>query len=219
MKVFLLGSTLLSLSISTLAQTTASVQEGYEKTIHDRSVKIVNNLQLQDSSTYYKTVTYVTNQYRDLNTIYTARDEAMKSLKSASLPAEELKTKTATLQEVAQQQVDQLHPVYLKNLGTVLNEKQIEMIKDGMTYGVAPLTYKAYQDEILTLTDVQKKQILAWLIEAREHAMDAESSDKKHAWFGKYKGRINNYLSKEGYDLTKEGEEWKKRRDAAANHQ
>ena len=72
-----------------------------------------------------------------------------------------------------------------------------------MTYNVFPITYKAYQEEILTLTEAQKKQILIWLTEAREHAMDAESSDKKHAWFGKYKGRINNYLSAAGYDLKK----------------
>ncbi len=69
---------------------------------------------------------------------------------------------------------------------------------------------------IQNLTEVQKKQILVWLTEAREHAMDAESSDKKHAWFGKYKGKINNYLSAAGYDLKKEGVEWEKRRKAQA---
>ena len=31
--------------------------------------------------------------------------------------------------------------------------------------------------------------------------MDRASSKEKHAVFGKYKGRINNYLSKQGYDL------------------
>jgi hypothetical protein len=41
--------------------------------------------------------------------------------------------------------------------------------------------------------------------------MDAGSSDEKHKWFGKYKGRINNYLSAAGYDMKKEGEEWQKR--------
>ena len=48
-------------------------------------------------------------------------------------------------------------------------------------------------------------------MEAREFAMDAENSNKKHAAFGKYKGRINNYLAKRGYNLTKEREEWAKR--------
>jgi len=65
---------------------------------------------------------------------------------------------------------------------------------------------------IPTLKETEKKQILTWLIEAREHAMDAESSDKKHAWFGKYKGRINNYLSAAGYDLKKEGNDWEKKK-------
>ena len=31
--------------------------------------------------------------------------------------------------------------------------------------------------------------------------MDAGTSEEKHAIFGKYKGRINNYLSKAGYDM------------------
>jgi hypothetical protein len=57
----------------------------------------------------------------------------------------------------------------------------------------------------------QKAIRVEWLVEAREFAMDAENSNKKHAAFGKYKGRINNYLAKRGYNLTKEREEWAKR--------
>ena len=52
----------------------------------------------------------------------------------------------------------------------------------------------------------REAQIKTWLVEARELAMDGGSSNEKHAVFGKYKGRINNYLSKAGYDL-KKGEE------------
>ncbi|HOB33816.1 MAG TPA: DUF3826 domain-containing protein, partial [Verrucomicrobiota bacterium] len=37
-------------------------------------------------------------------------------------------------------------------------------------------------------------------------AMDQGSSNEKHAIFNKYKGRINNYLVRAGYDL-KKGEE------------
>ena len=64
---------------------------------------------------------------------------------------------------------------------------------------------------IPTLKEEEKIQILAWLKEAREFSIDAENSNKKHEAFGKYKGRINNYLSKHGYDLVKEREEWYKR--------
>ena len=84
-------------------------------------------------------------------------------------------------------------------------------MKDGMTYGVVPITYTGYLEMIPGLTEDQKKQIMAYLLEAREHAMDAGSSEEKHAWFGKYKGKINNYLSAAGYDLKKASEEWQRR--------
>jgi len=76
---------------------------------------------------------------------------------------------------------------------------------------VVKVTYDATLDMIPSLKNEEKSQILAWLKEAREYAMDAENSNKKHEAFGKYKGRINNYLSKRGYDLTKERENWYKR--------
>jgi hypothetical protein len=73
------------------------------------------------------------------------------------------------------------------------------------------VTYAAYTDMILSLTEKHKEQILAWLKEAREKAMDEGSSDDKHKVFGKYKGRINNYLSSEGYDMKKEEKAWQQR--------
>ena len=103
------------------------------------------------------------------------------------------------------------HFAFPANLSLFLDEKQIEAVKDGMTYGVVKVTYDSHLDMIPTLKEEEKAQIYAWLIEAREFALDAENSNKKHAAFGKYKGRINNYLAKRGYDLKKEREEWYKR--------
>jgi hypothetical protein len=91
-----------------------------------------------------------------------------------------------------------LHGEYLAILAKVLDSNRIDKVKDGMTYNVREVTFNAYVQMIPQLTDEQKAVIMADLIEAREHAMDAESSEKKHAWFGKYKGRINNYLSSQG---------------------
>src|SRR5262249_9754562 len=110
----------------------------------------------------------------------------------------------------------QQHDAYIAQLKKELTNEQVEQVKDGMTYRVLPITYTAYQEMIPTLTEAQKQQIYTWLLEAREYAMDAESSDKKHQWFGKYKGRINNYLSAAGYDLKKEEEGWAARRKAKA---
>jgi Protein of unknown function (DUF3826) len=104
-----------------------------------------------------------------------------------------------------------LHHSFISGLQQLLSPEQVDLVKDGMTYRVFPITYAAYQDMLPTLTEVQKAKIYDWLKEARELAMDAESSDKKHAVFGKYKGRINNYLSAEGYDLKRATEEWQQR--------
>jgi hypothetical protein len=70
-----------------------------------------------------------------------------------------------------------------------------------MTYGVLPVTYRAYLAQVPNLTDAQKERIMAFLVEARELAMDGGTSEEKHQWFRKYKGKINNYLSAEGYSL------------------
>ena len=55
----------------------------------------------------------------------------------------------------------------------------------------------------------------AMLTEAREHAMDASTSEEKHKWFGKYKGRINNYLSAAGYDLKQAEKDLAARQESA----
>jgi len=100
------------------------------------------------------------------------------------------------------------HFAFPASLSLYLNEAQVEAVKDGITFGVVKVTYDATLDMIPSLKTEEKTQILAWLKEGREFALDAETSNKKHEAFGKYKGRINNYLSKIGYDLVKEREGW-----------
>ena len=104
-----------------------------------------------------------------------------------------------------------LHFAFDADLSMYLNPRDIVKVKDVMTYNVVDVTFKAYCDMIPTLAPEEKMQIMAWLVEARELAIDAESSKKKHEVFGKYKGRINNYLSARGYDLVKEREAWYER--------
>ena len=55
-------------------------------------------------------------------------------------------------------------------------------VKDGMTYGVVQVTYKRYCECCPSSHEEQQPEILANLLEAREYAMDAGSSEEKHAW-------------------------------------
>ena len=96
-------------------------------------------------------------------------------------------------------------------LAAYLNDEQIDAVKDGMTFGRLKRDYNATLDMIPSLTDEEKAQILIWLKEAREFAMDAADSKGKHFWFDKYRGRTNNWLAARGYDLKKERDAWMKR--------
>ena len=151
-------------------------------------------------------------QYQALNTIHSNRDGKIKELKLTNTGSDnELKLLVADVESVASMEIAEIHSKFIHDLKRHLSDKQVDAVKDGMTYNVANTTYKGYQDMLPSLTDGQKTKIWNWLAEAREIAMDAETSEKKHWWFGKYKGRINNYLSAEGFDMKKESEAWQKR--------
>lgn len=192
----------------------------YIRTITERSAKIVNTLGITDSVKYNATVQLLVNQYSGLNEIYEQHKQFTTSAKAKNLSADELAAWLRQDEEKKATEIQQLHDAFITGLAKSLSEEQVDQVKDGMTYRVFPITYAAYQDELPQLTTEQKAQIYAWLKEAREKAMDAESSEKKHAVFGKYKGKINNYLSAAGYDMKKAGEEWQQRikeREAAKN--
>jgi hypothetical protein len=160
----------------------------YVASIVKRSEKIVAGLNVADSTARSEVVKIIANRYFQLNDIYSGTDK--KEIDSALYRS---------------------HFAFPAALSLWLSPEQIEGVKDGMTFNVLNVTYAAHLDMIPTLKEDEKAQIYAWLVEAREYAMDAESAKKKHEMFGKYKGRINNYLTKQGYNLTKEREAWAER--------
>ena len=181
-----------------VAQKRTAEELAYIETVTKRADKILSPLGLKDSLRYTKVRGIILNQYLHLNLIH----EVNKSAKNAS--------DTATLRG-SKERLNIIHRQYVASLSNELSAEQVDRIKDGMTYNVLPVTYKAYQDMIPSLKDEEKKKILAWLTEARELAMDGDTSDEKHQVFGKYKGRINNYLSGLGYDLQAERKAWEER--------
>jgi hypothetical protein len=191
---------------------TSAEADNYKKVITQRAEKIVAVLNITDSAKFKRVRDIIVDQYSNLSAIHDTRNAQVAEIKKqATDDKAAANAKIAVIDTNVDHQLNARHTTYLSKLGHELSAAQIDQVKDQMTYKVLPLTYNAYLDELPTLTDVQKLQIKAWLVEAREHAIDAESSEKKHAWFGKYKGRINNYLSAQGYDMKKAGEEWQKR--------
>jgi hypothetical protein len=194
---------------------TAEEQASYTKVITDRSNKIVDVLGITDSAKYKRVSAILVDQYRTLSNIHDTRNAEVATINDAKKQPDADKTtlnaKVAAIDTDVVHQLNKQHTIFLSKLGKELNADQIGQVKDGMTYKVLEVTYNSYIDEIPTLTDAQKLKIKNWLIEARELAIDAESSKAKHGWFDKYKGRINNYLSAQGYDMKKEGADWQQR--------
>ena len=189
----------------------ADKKAAYTQTITSRAQKIVQTLEISDSSKAKQITSIIAGQYRSLNSVYTERDDHVKGIKLKGLSKEVTDSEIKNVLDVTDKKLQVLHASFLSELTSELTPEQVTKVKDGMTYDVLNVTYDAYVDMIPSLSTEQKNQIMVWLVEAREHAMDGESSEKKHWWFGKYKGRINNYLSAQGYDITKERKEWESR--------
>lgn len=214
MKNFFLLFFIITFSVSANAQeaqTAAEKEAAYTRTITERSQKIVNTLGIADQAKATRVRELIVMQYRSLNTIHDDKNVQLKAVKEKGADKSVTEAEMKKIESAATEKLEALHKEYLAGLSKELSPEQVTKVKDGMTYGVLPITYAGYLDMIPGLTNEQKAQIMTWLVEAREQAMDAESSEKKHWWFGKYKGRINNYLSAAGYDMKKEGEEWQKR--------
>lgn len=182
----------------------------YVNSIVGRSRKIVDKLALPDTTAANEVTKIIANRYFKLNDIYTTRDEKVKAAKD-TLTGDAKQAAITAAQNEKDAALYRCHFEFPADLSLYLSPEQIDAVKDGMTYGVVMVTYNSHLDMIPTLTDEEKAQIMAWLVEAREFAIDAENSNKKHEAFGKYKGRINNYLAKRGYDLKKEREAWYER--------
>ncbi|WP_293936496.1 DUF3826 domain-containing protein [Sphingobacterium sp. UBA5996] len=180
--------------------TFSQTEDAYWKTITDRSAKIVAKLALADQAKQERAVHIIRDQYYLLNACYSLRDLKIKENTDKSLKEQ---IAQETLQETSN-----LNQAFVIRLKQVLTPAEVEAVKNGMTYHVYPNTVKAYQDMIPGLSKDEVHMIDSLLYEARDFAMQAESSEKKHAWFGKYKGKINNYLASHGYNLKEEGDKW-----------
>ena len=195
-----LYTAILSLFTITASAQVALKTEGqdpqYVETIKGRAQKIVDGLQLTDAQKAENVRNIIANRYFLLNDIHAKYD---KKTQEDALYAELYKH----------------HFELASALALYLNEEQIDAVKDGMTYGRLKRDYNAQLEMIPSLTDEEKAQILVWLKEAREYAIDAADSKGKHFWFDKYRGRTNNWLSARGYDLKKERDAWMKRTEEA----
>jgi hypothetical protein len=176
----------------------------YTRKIQERVAKIVATLELKNEEQRGRVHDAIVAQYHLLNIWHETNDSHLKELKKVA-SASELEKAAAAKTEIASinATLKTVHDNFLAQLAKDLSPELVERVKDGMTVGKVQFTYTGYVQQIPSLTDEQKAKVLELLKEAREEAMDAGSMDEKSDIFNRYKGRINNWLSKQGVDQGK----------------
>jgi hypothetical protein len=203
---------------ATAAAPTADQEAAYTRTITERSDKIVAPLAIDDAAKATRVRDLIVSQYRALSEIHDARDAKIAQAPKAGGDQTVADAWRSLARKEADLKTFPLHRQFVARLEAELTPEQVNQVKDGMTYGVVPITYRRYRELLPDLTVEEQAVILANLLEAREYAMDAGSSDEKHAWFGKYKGRINNYLSAAGYNMKQAEQDLAEREEAARQY-
>jgi hypothetical protein len=199
MKKIILILSVALMSVAAFAQTTNSapaatdqVEAKYTRAIEGRTADILKVLNLSDSNKVVAVHDIVIAQYRALNAWHSENDAKLKAARSDTNVVAQIHASLITL-----------HNDFLSKLAENLTPEQIEQVKDKMTYGKVQFTFAGYVSQYPNLSDENKKEILRLLKEAREQAMDGGSAAEKTAIFQRYKGKINNYLSKQNLHLEK----------------
>ena len=160
----------------------------YLKKIDQRATDIVGKLQLTDEAKTAAVKAIVVGQYLKLREWQEANEAQLRTLRKDPALKEQADALLGTRTK--------LREAFLKSLGEHLTGRQIDVIKDGMTYGKVQFTWNGYLTQNPWLNEEEKARVLTWLLEARDEAIDGGSADEKSDIFNRYKGKIANYLAK-----------------------
>jgi hypothetical protein len=174
------------------ALTPAQAEAKYSAAIEGRTAAILKVLDLSDTNKAARVHDIIIAQYRALNSWHDANDGKLKADRADKAAIAKIHASLKAL-----------HDEFLSKLAENLTPEQIDQVKDKMTYGKVQFTFAGYCSQYSNLSEANKQEILRMLKEAREEAMDGGSAKEKTAVFQRYKGKINNYLSKQGLHPSK----------------
>jgi hypothetical protein len=165
----------------------ADAEAKYAASIEGRTSEILKVLALRDTNQVAKVHDIIISHYRALRVWHDDNDAKLKAARADTNAMAQIKGS-----------LGKLHSGFLSALAENLSPGQIDQVKDKLTYGKVQFTFGGYVTQYPNLSEENKAEILRLLKEAREEAMDGGSAAEKTAVFQRYKGKINNYLSKQG---------------------
>jgi hypothetical protein len=161
-----------------------------------RSSGIMATLKLNDAEQAARVKQYIVNFILMLKNVYEGKTPPAGDAKRAALlkAREELYAGMSVEKLTAEQQL---------------------VVKNGLSANHFKINYDAFIDLVPKLTDEEKAYIHAQLAEVCDEAVLLNAGTEKGELFHKTRGRINNYLSKRGYDLKALSQERNARNQAA----
>ena len=175
-----------------------------------RARSIVDEMNIRDKAKQDKVQSILAQHLDSLQVVFKERKRGMDAAAESGGSKELAEARAKAAWDAANGRFNKLHAYFLGRLSVELTAEQNEQLKNLMTENGLQREYSKFLIMFPALTDLQKAQVLAYLKEARDNAMNAETPDNRVEWFIKYRGRTNNFLAAAGYDLRKATEEMQK---------
>lgn len=169
------------------------------------SGKIMTALNLTDKSKAESVRNLIAHQYQQVSKIHVAKTARMDA--AQKLPKEAAEKENQAAWEESKVKLDKQRDLFIAALSRFLDKDQVELVKNEITGQGLKKEYEKFQALLPDLTVEQKKKVYDYLVEARENAMNVLTSRERNQWFAKFRGRANNYLAAQGYNLRKATEE------------
>src|SRR5690606_25418055 len=150
-------------------------------------------------------------QSQQMDTIYATNELQTAEMNKAGLDEAEKAKRATQIGADSKKAVNRQGDRCFEKLALLLEDEQSELVKNEMTDQGFPKELARFEELLPALTDEHKAAIVAYLKEGRENALNVLMKRERNQWFAKYRGRANNYLSKQGYDLRKATEELERR--------
>ncbi|TYR37980.1 DUF3826 domain-containing protein [Sphingobacterium phlebotomi] len=150
--------------------------------------------------------------YQKMDAIYAHKKKQTTEMDQASLGDAEKEKRAVKIWEESKSALDMQRDKLFKKLDPLLSDEQIELVKNEMTHNGFQKELTRFEELLPDLNEEEKVVIIEYLKEARENALNVQTNKERNQWFAKYRGRANNYLSKQGYDLRKATEDLEDRR-------
>ena len=172
--------------------------------------RISDALALQDKAKAESVRNLIAYQYQKLQDLKNNYDLKTKENKTL-LNKDQVSKANEAAWQIYKTSVDKQRDLYFAKLAGFLNKDQIELVKNEMTGNGLNKEYARFQQLLPDMKEDHKAEVYKHLVEARENALNVLTSRERNQWFIKYRGRANNYLSKQGYDLRKATEDLEKK--------